>query len=273
MKNWDKVEADKNVLMNKHFTKGRQGNKVDFIVIHHNGGTLTTQGCWDVWQKREASAHYQVEADGTIGQLVWDSDTAWHAGNWSANLRSIGIEHANNSRSPWTVSDATLEEGAHLVASLCKRFNLGEPRWGENVFPHSHFRSTDCPGELQASQQARYMERAQYWWRIMTGEQANPAPAPAPAPQVEGDDESLARAVIRGDYGNGQARRDALGSRYEEVQARVNQILEGDSAVYDVEAMALAVIRGDYGNGAERRRRLGVHYDEVQARVNQILGA
>ena len=33
----------------------------------------------------------------------------------------------------------------------------------------------------------------------------------------------LAAAVMRGEYGSGQARRDALGSRYEEVQAYVNK--------------------------------------------------
>jgi hypothetical protein len=56
------------------------------IVIHHNAGTLTTETCW---QSRAASAHYQIEADGTVGQLVYDSYTTWHAGNWYENLDSI----------------------------------------------------------------------------------------------------------------------------------------------------------------------------------------
>ena len=37
--------------------------------------------------------------------------------------------------------------------------------------------------------------------------------------------EELARAVIRGEYGNGQERKDKLGSLYNEVQKRVNEIL------------------------------------------------
>ncbi len=36
-----------------------------------------------------------------------------------------------------------------------------------------------------------------------------------------------ARAVIRGEYGNGEARKKALGSNYAAVQARVNKILLG----------------------------------------------
>ena len=37
--------------------------------------------------------------------------------------------------------------------------------------------------------------------------------------------DELAREVIAGKYGNGDARKNALGSRYSEVQARVNQML------------------------------------------------
>ena len=39
------------------------------------------------------------------------------------------------------------------------------------------------------------------------------------------DIEALARAVIRGDYGNGDERRRRLGSSYAAVQAGVNEIL------------------------------------------------
>ena len=39
------------------------------------------------------------------------------------------------------------------------------------------------------------------------------------------DVDALARAVIRGEYGTGTARRNALGNRYETVQRRVNQMM------------------------------------------------
>ena len=75
--------------------------------------------------------------------------------------------------------------------------------------------------------------------------------------------------VIAGEFGNGEARRAALGSRYDEVQAEVNRILAGGSsapaqpAAPDVDALARAVIRGDYGNGDARRAALGANYDAV----------
>ena len=182
--NWEALEPDKYVLMNKHFTEGRQGRTIDKVIIHHNGSTLTTEGCYQVWQSRQASAHYQVEIDGTIGQLVNDWDTAWSAGDWNANLTGIAIEHANNSRSPWSVSLATLEAGAHLVAALCRGYNLGRPRWMTNVFPHSAFQSTECPGSLgpHGMQHAAYMDRAGWWYDAMTSDVIAPPDAPPVAP-------------------------------------------------------------------------------------------
>ena len=71
----------------------------------------------------------------------------------------------------------------------------------------------------------------------------------------------LASAVIKGSYGVGADRRKALGSRYNEVQAKVN----------DIYAKANKVIKGRYGNGAARRQKLGAEYEIVQYVVNDIL--
>lgn len=223
MKDWSNVEADIDLIMQKHFTAGRNGRKIDKIVLHHNAGNLTVRGCYDVWQNREASAHYQVQSDGVIGQLVWDRDTAWHAGDYEANLTSIGIEHADISSSPWALSKECIDAGAHLVAALCHLYKLGRPTWGVNVFGHSHFSATDCPASIAGSQNAEYMSIAQAYY---DNGSAPAASAPAqPAQSVDID--ALARAVIRGDYGNGDERQRRLGSNYAAVQARVNQILQG----------------------------------------------
>ncbi len=280
MKNWETLEADEDMILNTHYTPGRSGRNIDKIVIHHNAGNLSIAGCYSVWQTREASAHYQVQADGRIGQLVWDSDTAWHAGNWEANLTSIGIEHADISTDPWQVSDATLDNGAHLVAALCKYYGLGRPQWGVNVFPHSAFSSTECPASLYGSQKDAYMAKAQAWYDSMTG--GKPAPAPsAPAPQAT-DLNALADAVIRGDYGNGDQRRARLGDKYDAVMAIVNQrygITAGDSGNNgggngdaSIDDLARRAINGEFGNGDQRRAALGSNYAAVQARVNQMLG-
>lgn len=282
MKDWNNLTADQNLLMNKHYTVGRAGRSINKIILHHNAGRLSIQDCWNVWQTRAASAHYQVDVNGRIGQLVWDRNTAWHAGNWEANCTSIGIEHANNHvGNPWTISDATLENGAHLVADLCRYYKLGRPAWGKNVFGHKNFAATGCPGEIAGSQNSKYMARAQYWYDQMTGSNtpAAPAPAPIPAPTGGRSIDTLAREVIKGSWGNGNERYQRLtdaGFDYDAVQARVNEILgvKPKPAGESVDTLAREVIHGDWGNGQERYNRLtaaGYNYQQVQNRVNQIL--
>lgn len=272
MKNWATLEADIDLILDRHYTSGRDGREINKIIAHHNAANLTIQGCYNVWQTREASAHYQVEEDGTIGQLVWDRDTAWHAGDWDANTTSIGIEHANNHvGEPWTISEATLDNGAHLVAALCMFYKLGEPVWGVNVFPHKQFSATACPGEIADSQNTAYMQRARHWYNVMTGntnETEHDDKTPPPATH-DTDADALADAVIRGQYGNGAERVHALGARYAVVQAIVNKRL---GYPVDLDTLANAVIKGSYGNGAERVNALGSIYTDVQNRVNQKLG-
>lgn len=290
MKNWENIEADENLILNKHFTPGRAGT-INKIVLHHNAGNLTIRGCYNVWQDREASAHYQVQSDGRIGQLVWDKDTAWHAGDFNANATSIGIEHADCQTRPWKISDACLENGAHLVAALCKYYKLGRPTWMKNVFPHSHFSATECPASIAGSQNAAYMKRAQQWYdAMMKGSSApaaskpsKPAPKPAKKPAKKKDINTIAQEVIKGAWGNGDDRRrrlEAAGYNYTAVQNAVNAKLGAKSNTPtrrpgpSLDDVARAVIRGDYGNGEERRRRLtaaGYNYNAVQARVNQLL--
>lgn len=179
---WIGLNADVERILTKHYTPGRNGS-IKAVTIHHMGGNLSIDGCYSTWQTREASAHYAVQADGTIGQLVNDWDTAWACANAWANSNTISIEHANNQFGPWTVNDTVLDQGAHLVAAICRKYGLGRPEWLVNVFPHSHWSATDCPGELQRSQNAEYMARAQAWYDEMGGGAA-PSLAPSPAPSV-----------------------------------------------------------------------------------------
>lgn len=90
--------------------------------------------------------------------------------------------------------------------------------------------------------------------------------------------DEIAKEVIRGVYGNGEQRRQALtslGYDYDTIQARVRELLNTSNGK-TVQEVAKDVIAGKYGNGTERRERLsaaGYDPDEVQAEVNRILGA
>lgn len=73
----------------------------------------------------------------------------------------------------------------------------------------------------------------------------------------------LVVGVMQGEYGNGDARKAALGSRYDEVQDMINHI----SSAY-ASTLASEVKSGKYGNGETRKIALGSRYDEVQKIVN-----
>lgn len=62
----------------------------------------------------------------------------------------------------------------------------------------------------------------------MCGGSPAASPSSGSSPSVpSGTIDSLAHQVIAGEFGNGEARKKALGSNYAAVQARVNKILLG----------------------------------------------
>lgn len=131
-----------------HYSSGRSGVKVNKIVIHHMAGT-NYDIVPSIWQTREASAHYGVGKNGEIRAYVDENNTAWHAGNWNANISSIGIENCNSTGSPsWNVNQATIDACAKLCADIAKRHGLGKLVVNKKIFPHSYFSSTACPGVL-----------------------------------------------------------------------------------------------------------------------------
>ena len=73
----------------------------------------------------------------------------------------------------------------------------------------------------------------------------------------------LAVKVMQGKYGNGDARKNALGGRYDEVQGFINHIASASA-----KTLADEVWDGKYGNGSTRKTVLGSRYDEVMKVVN-----
>ena len=120
----------------------------------------------------------------------------------------------------------------------------------------------------------------------LLGSSIKPAPAPKPAPQpapapARKSITEVAHAVMRGDYGNGEDRKNRLqseGYNYSEVQAEVNRLCHSGSVSStpskSIDTIAREVIKGVWGNGSSRKSRLeaaGYNYKEVQARVNALL--
>lgn len=148
---------------------GRQGHEVTGIIIHHYGSDLSTFSSAISTLTRvtaSTSAHFVIDTD-VVAQLVALSDTAYHAGDWQANLRTIGIE------CPPLCTPAQQATLIELVARLYKHYGRVLPLSG-----HRDYCATACPGrwypllpELQARAVARYQE--------LTAQ--TPAQAPTPS--------------------------------------------------------------------------------------------
>lgn len=95
------------------------------------------------------------------------------------------------------------------------------------------------------------------------GNATKPSGGAPGASGVSGSTLDLAVRVMQGKYGNGDARKAALGSRYDEVQNFINHISSASA-----QTLASEVKAGKYGNGDTRKIVLGSRYDEVQKIVN-----
>lgn len=89
---------------------------------------------------------------------------------------------------------------------------------------------------------------------------SNPQPSVA-APS--GSTLDLAVGVMQGKYGDGEDRKNALGSRYDEVQDFINHI-----ATASIDTLVAETKAGKYGNGDTRKIVLGSRYNEVQDKIN-----
>jgi len=133
-----------------NYQNGRQGVAIDRIVIH------TMDGYWSGADARfktsgaQVSAHYGVCLDGSAKQWVNDQDTAYHAGDFNMNLRSIGIEHEDGGDYNGTRTPELYTSSSQLVANLCSTYKI--PCNRSYIRKHSEVSTepggTACPDAL-----------------------------------------------------------------------------------------------------------------------------
>jgi N-acetylmuramoyl-L-alanine amidase len=107
----------------------RRGRAVNLVVLHYTAmptcAAALERLCDPV---AEVSAHYLIDADGTVLGLVDEAMRAWHAGagDWGGegdvNSRSIGIELANTGATPFAEEQMQALEG--LLAGILDRHAL-----------------------------------------------------------------------------------------------------------------------------------------------------
>ncbi|HEY2047196.1 MAG TPA: N-acetylmuramoyl-L-alanine amidase [Candidatus Udaeobacter sp.] len=125
----------------------KDGTKIDKIVLHCTEGSLA--GALAEFQKtdsRKVSAHYVIDRNGDIYQMVNDTDCANHC--MGANAGSIGIEHVGSETDSLAPPQAAAS--AALIRWLLQEYQI--PR--TNIFGHDFTPGycrpggTSCPDKL-----------------------------------------------------------------------------------------------------------------------------
>jgi N-acetyl-anhydromuramyl-L-alanine amidase AmpD len=133
-----------------NFRVGRN-HPVDTIVVHTTEATLASAVGWfgmdhAGYKMGPTSAHYVLGHDGRCVACVPESDTAFHAGNFSYNLRSIGIECEGFAASPDTWTDRLVYALVELIADISKRHGFVPTR--TNVIGHAEVPDPAHTGQL-----------------------------------------------------------------------------------------------------------------------------
>ena len=257
---------------------GSRLNPISKITIHHMAGNLSIETCGNVFlnPNKQASSNYGIGSDGRIACYVEEEDHPWTSANWENDDRAITIEVANSeSGGDWPISQAAYASLIRLCADICNRYGIypyydGTP--SATLTEHCMFVATNCPGPTIHAMQVNHVIEND----IRAAMAGGAVSSPQSTQPVGGDVEDLALRAIAGEFGNGDARRAALGDMYSAVQARINEMYGGVVATtdYSIDAIAYRVIAGEFGNGQDRINALAAAgYDNVavQQRVNEIL--
>lgn len=114
-----------------NFRKSTNKRKVSCIVIHATAtAKLASPLEWLTIPESKVSAHYLIDLDGTILQLVDENNIAWACGEseWrgqkGVNTFSISIELVNANDGIMPYPEPQIEACRHLVTAICKERNI-----------------------------------------------------------------------------------------------------------------------------------------------------
>ncbi len=119
----------------------RAGADIDTIIVHYTtAGTFESTKNHFLNHASEVSAHYVIDRNGDIYQMVKDTDKAWHAAQ--ANRSSIGIEHV--AKQGDRLAQAQEKSSVHLIKWLMTEYKIPK----ENIKAHKQILSNSCPGNI-----------------------------------------------------------------------------------------------------------------------------
>jgi hypothetical protein len=109
---------------------------INYVVIHTTQGSYSGTISWFQNPSSNVSAHYVIRSsDGQITQMVREKDIAYHAGNWTYNTQSVGIEHEGFVSDPSWYTDAMYRASATLTRNVCIKYGI--PMTRSRIIGHS----------------------------------------------------------------------------------------------------------------------------------------
>ena len=160
----------------------RPGSAIRLIVVHVTESSAIGAISWFRNPRAQASANYVVGQDGSITQMVRDSDIAWHAGNWAINRESIGIEHAGYTYVAGSFTDAEYRASAQLVAYEMRAHVLPIDR--KHIIGHSEVPDPNHSGQYGGF--AHHTDPGPHWnWPLYISYVAAYARGNTPPPHFE----------------------------------------------------------------------------------------
>lgn len=122
--------TNKLLTKNSYSRSGEKQNKIKKVVIHWVGNANTSATANRNYfenlkntHKTYASSHYIIGLKGEIIKCIPENEVAFHAGSYSMNRKSIGIE---NCHPDWNgkFNDNTYKSLVELCADILKRYDL-----------------------------------------------------------------------------------------------------------------------------------------------------
>ena len=175
-------------------------HKEAMLVLDWESGDLTNVAWAKAWLDR-------VYSKTGVKPVIYMSASVMHGADWSSVVNAdYGLWVAN-----YGTNDGTAQE------SVFNRYPL--KYW--SFYALWQYTSKGRLNGYNGNLDLNYFSGDGTAWDKYAGG----SPSSSNVKPVEKSIDELAQEVIAGKYGNGEDRKNALGSRYDEVQARVNEIL------------------------------------------------